>query len=131
MNPPNSTALAHHDFPDAEFIEGDSVLSPHDRLITSLEEFNDGRGPHPPHQLPEETVMMTTAVDNAAALGSDIFLGDSYSTYVRSGAGRVRLKGRLSTTKKIEKVDCEYTFRNIATSLISLYITSASKSHSA
>jgi hypothetical protein len=64
-------------------------------------------------------------------LGSDIFLGDSYSMYVRLGAGRVRLKGRLSTTKKIEKVDCDYTFRNLATSLISLYITSASKSYSA
>jgi hypothetical protein len=98
------TVVAHHEFLDAEFIEGDLVLSPHDGLVILLEELDDGQGLLPPHQLPEGTVMMTIAVDNAAALGSDIFLRDSYSMFVRSRAGRVRWKGRLSTTKKTRKL---------------------------
>jgi hypothetical protein len=47
------TVLAKCKFPNVDVIEGDPVVPRHVSLTVSLEVFNDGRGLHPPHQLPE------------------------------------------------------------------------------
>jgi hypothetical protein len=105
------TVLANRNFPNVDVIEDDPVVARHVSLAVSLEVFNDGRDLYPPHQLPEGTVMMTIAVDNAAALGSDIFLEDSWILIcVRPGSQWRKVEWTPKHHQENKKVEFETPF---------------------